>query len=97
MPFKGRAERRRWERIPVEMLAELLGQNDDEGRKAEVIDLSWSGARIRGEGLALKRGDSLDLVIIKGRERDVRPVRLVWVKTAGRQAWVAGLEFVMGI
>jgi hypothetical protein len=94
MPFGPRAERRREERITVEVRAELLDEPDGEWRKAEVVNLSWHGVRVRGERLALKRGRCLDLVITQTADRDRRRARVVWVAGAGGPALDAGLEFV---
>ena len=89
-----RIEHRLWERIPVEMGAELFPETHRELRRAKVLDLSWHGVRIRGDRLALKRGDSVDLVIAKQSDWHRRPARVVWMQSAGGHALEAGLEFV---
>jgi len=94
MRFGRRAERRWFQRVPVAMGAELLTKNNVEWRRAEILDPSWRGVRIGGERLALKRGDSVHLVITQASNRDQRRARVVWVESSGGHASQAGLEFV---
>jgi hypothetical protein len=96
MPFRERIERRLCECIPVEMQAELLPETHGQRRRAEVLDLSWLGVRIRGERLRLERGDSVDLVIAKGLDWDRRPARVVWLESAGGHALEAGWNSFRG-
>jgi PilZ domain len=104
MLFWKRTERRRCERIPVEMRAELRqqtgrprrfpGETGSQWRGAEILDLSFHGVRIRAERLELRRGNSVDLLIVKESDRHRRPARVIWVKGGGGDALEAGLEFV---
>lgn len=88
-----RAERRRWERISVEMRAEVPGKLHGGWCTAEVVDISWHGVRVRGELAAFERGRYVDLVISQGSNRDQRRARVAWVESTGEHASQAGLEF----
>lgn len=77
----------------MEMRAELLDKALGEWGRAEVLDLSWYGVRVRGERLPLKPGRCVDLVIRQASKWDRRRARVAWVKGTGQHASEAGLEF----
>jgi len=87
-------EDRRWERVPVEMQAELFVGADTLSREARVVDLSWNGARIRAKGMLLKRRDSVDVVLIGNDNRHRRSARVVWVESVELDTVEAGLQFL---
>ena len=85
---------RRWDRVSVEMQVALFGPAHGQGRDAHVLDLSWNGARIRGRGLGLKRGEGVDVIVRGLRDWDRRLARVVWLEDRGPgQMLEAGLEF----
>jgi PilZ domain len=86
-------ENRRWDRVRVEMQAQLFIGADPLGREARVVDLSWNGARIRAEGVSLKRRDPLDIVLVGNNISQRRSARVVWVENVGLYTIEAGLRF----
>jgi PilZ domain len=86
-------EYRRWDRIPVDMQAQLFIGADTLGREARVVDLSWNGVRIRAEGVSLKRREPVDVVLIGDNIRQRRSARVVWVEKVGLYTLEAGLRF----
>lgn len=86
-------EYRRWDRIPVEMQPQLFIGPDTLGHEARVVDLSWHGARIRAEGISLKRRDPVDLVLAASGITQRRSAGVVWVESVGLYTIEAGLRF----
>jgi PilZ domain len=88
------ADRRRSERVPVDLRVKFFAASEPRGLAATAVDLSWNGVRIRGSGYALEPGDALELVLMSDQGWERRSARVVWVEqiTAG-QGVEAGLEF----
>ncbi|HUI42753.1 MAG TPA: PilZ domain-containing protein [Terriglobia bacterium] len=94
LPADHAVDRRRWERVTVEMAIMLFASAERPGLLATALDLSWNGVRIRGGGLTLRPGDAVDVVLMGDKDWDRRAARVVWVENAGaEQALEAGLEF----
>lgn len=91
------AEARHWDRIPVEIPVTVLLKSDpcNVAHEAHTLDLSWSGARLRSNGIALTHGQVLDLVMAKGETMLRKLARVVWVGESGSgEAVEAGVKFV---
>jgi PilZ domain len=87
-------EYRRWDRIPVEIQAQLFIGAETLGREARVVDLFWNGARIRAQGISLKRRKPVDVVLVGSHLTQRRSARVVWLEKVGLCAIEAGLHFL---
>ena len=86
-------DRRRWERVPVELQVKLFAVSEPLELRATAVELSWNGVRIRGSGFALKPGDALEVVLMSDKAWEKRSARVVWVdESKAAQGIEAGLE-----
>ena len=86
---------RRWERIPVEIPAEIFRSPKLQAFAATALDLSWNGVRVRIETPALAAGERVEVVLLTAKGWDRRAARVIWVGPGPPERCVeAGIEFL---